>query len=248
VEAGQGLAPCGFESRVLHSNPSISIPKPVEACKARKFVEHKTVNLVIPDNRSWIGRLGDFVYDMAHLLLTQFGALLAVIGGAWLSSPTLDWKTFTFWSGPGRVIALGSLLALSGAVLSWRRGLRATDLQVKYQEKSALLDSVQAGFNEFVETYTNVCQDLFKQHLSTLANEALALSDAERISLYFHNGQCFVLAGRYSKNPEFCKPGRPFYPDTEGCIGHAWLNGECHEMSLPDPETDKKAYLNRTTG
>jgi hypothetical protein len=50
------------------------------------------------------------------------------------------------------------------------------------------------------------------------------------------------MLGRYSKNPEFCKKGRALYPDSEGCISHAWNHGESIIDDLPDPAADIEIY------
>ena len=50
--------------------------------------------------------------------------------------------------------------------------------------------------------------------------------DATRLSLYIHDGKnSFVPCGRYCPNPKYNVPGRPAYPDNEGCIGQGWHNG-----------------------
>ncbi|MDP9331101.1 MAG: hypothetical protein M3P11_10745 [Actinomycetota bacterium] len=86
-------------------------------------------------------------------------------------------------------------------------------------------------------------RDACDSQLATLANHLLRLNDTDRISLYKHERDIFVISGRYSKNPEYAKPGRPFYPDSEGCIMRAWQQGEAFVDDLPDPESHQDAYV-----
>ena len=54
-----------------------------------------------------------------------------------------------------------------------------------------------------------------------------------RVSIYVHDGaKHFILCGRYSPNPKLNKPGRPSYPDHQGCIARGWENGWWFENDL----------------
>lgn len=70
--------------------------------------------------------------------------------------------------------------------------------------------------------------------MADLANKlAITGNDQSRISLYIHDGeQHFVLCGRYSPNPVLKKPGRPFYPDHQGCIAEGWRQNWFFENQL----------------
>ncbi len=63
--------------------------------------------------------------------------------------------------------------------------------------------------------------------------------DQSRISIYIHKEDSaqFIPCGRYSPNPEFRKPGRTSYPDTQGCIAKGWQNGWHFDNEFPGTET-----------
>lgn len=73
-------------------------------------------------------------------------------------------------------------------------------------------------------------------------SDSLGLSHKERISLYRHENQKFILYHRFSDDPELRKPGRPFYPENEGCISRAYREGKCEEANLPCSLTDMDGY------
>jgi hypothetical protein len=162
---------------------------------------------------------------------------MLVLAGAWLSYPTLELSSIDLTKGSGRLLALGGLASLTGAVLSWNQSRRLSILEGKARD----LEEVSNAYSEAIEQHASICQELIRQVLSSLAAK-LALGDSERVSLYGHNGNAFVLAGRFSKNPLFAKAGRPSYPDDQGCIGRAWQHGECFVDNLPDPILNKRAW------
>jgi len=69
-----------------------------------------------------------------------------------------------------------------------------------------------------------------------------SLPHTTRISVYKHEGNQFTLYHRYSEDPVLKKPGRPFYPETDGCIGKAYREGKCEVSNLPCPQTDLANY------
>jgi hypothetical protein len=57
--------------------------------------------------------------------------------------------------------------------------------------------------------------------------------DNSRVSIYIHDGERhFVLCGRHSPNPIFQTPGRPYYPDDQGCIAQGWQHSWWFENNL----------------
>lgn len=67
--------------------------------------------------------------------------------------------------------------------------------------------------------------------------------DQTRASIYVQDREgSFVLSGRYSPNPLLMRPGRPSYPENEGCIGKGWEHGWHFENDLGSQQT----YENRT--
>jgi hypothetical protein len=56
------------------------------------------------------------------------------------------------------------------------------------------------------------------------AKLSVSREEVTRASLYIHQGTSFVLCGRYSPDPVLRQPGRPSYPDDQGCIASGWRN------------------------
>jgi hypothetical protein len=162
----------------------------------------------------------------------QWPQLVSIIGGVGISAveilPTLyneDWSVihrrtaYAFW--------LSMICIIVGGIASIIRTQRAEVLLRR--------------MHDFEEDYPQIIND----QLSILANQVLKLEDTDRISIYKHDGRAFIKLGRYSKNPEYAKQGRSIYPDNEGCIGEAWLNGFSFIDGLPDPAQDLENYLER---
>jgi hypothetical protein len=181
--------------------------------------------------------LGDWLYDCLHLLVAQAGAIILLCAGAWLGFPDLKWEKVGFASGPGRLLLIGGVFSACGAFWSWGRSKRITKLEKRVAEA----DEIQDGYLELVNQHESICQELVRVLLTSVASK-FEFGDSERISIYGHNGTSFILAGRYSKHPEYAKAGRPSYPDNQGCIGTAWHDGVCFADNLPDAVSDKRRW------
>jgi len=123
-------------------------------------------------------------------------------------------------------------LNIYGQYATWKRSPGIKSLQ---KHVSALEDIIEQSKDDYFQ--------LIENHLAILANDKLGLSDTERISVYKFEEGAFVMLGRYSKNPEYCKRGRGQYPANEGIIAKAWQNGEAFVANLPDPCTEEERYL-----
>ena len=83
------------------------------------------------------------------------------------------------------------------------------------------------------------------QELKQILEELELNFPTQRISVYKHDkeNKLFNLIGRYSSNPEIPKEGgRPSYPDTEGAIREAWVNGEAVIEIVNDPTQNLDGY------
>jgi hypothetical protein len=107
-----------------------------------------------------------------------------------------------------------------------------------------LVTKLKAKVDKY-DTMTKITFDFVQDVLADLANSILKFTNTERISVYNNDGTNFVMIGRYSQNPEFCKKGRVIYPSDEGIIAEAWKNGEAFVNNLPDPANDLENYLNK---
>ncbi|WJJ93981.1 hypothetical protein [Neopusillimonas aromaticivorans] len=65
----------------------------------------------------------------------------------------------------------------------------------------------------------------------------------ERISVYAHVDGWFILAGRFSPDPQRNDPRRRKFPFNEGCIGKAWNSPEACHGTLPNPDKNLSHYV-----
>lgn len=167
-------------------------------------------------------RADKFLRSNWHRIMAETGTVLVAIGR--LSQLRYGWA-FT---------VLGLALATSGHLFEWIRLPYVTDLQRK-------VDSVEDALDQTKQDM----QQLLTSELRRLIDGTSAMAEAERVSIYRHSmhADSFSLAGRYSRNPEYCKEGRDEYPLGADIISNAWMNGEAVSDTLPDPARRRKAYL-----
>ncbi len=115
-------------------------------------------------------------------------------------------------------------------------------LSIIENEKSELGKKVQQLEND-IDILLAQQSDFFKVLLSNLFYK-LDLNANERISIYKHEKDKFLILGRYSSNPELKKIRRKVYEEGEGFINKAWISetGELEIPQLPDYESDKRVY------
>lgn len=104
-------------------------------------------------------------------------------------------------------------------------------LQQKNEIMMQSLDSLPTDFLELV----------FKE---------LSFNKADRISLYTHRNDRFVIAARHAKIKSLRTKGRDSYPENEGYIGKAWNDIKNNEdyffkCDLPDFKADEKEYIKK---
>jgi hypothetical protein len=108
-------------------------------------------------------------------------------------------------------------------------------------------ESLLAGRDEAQERAANSTlsvQDLLGLVLYGLGND-LGLSPRERISVYVHDGEAFVMIARHSSDQTLKRPGRSIYPEDEGVIGLAWKYGQHQVDDLPDYTHSPHEYVAR---
>ena len=69
--------------------------------------------------------------------------------------------------------------------------------------------------------------------LRKIADHCTAAENSDRVSVYFFHQDRFIMLARYSRHPEYRRPGRTEYPAGQGAIGNAWDLGSV-AMLLPD--------------
>ena len=177
-------------------------------------------------------QLAYFFEDYWPQLLVSIGTVMMAASA--LPSPSQgnsSWKELIFYKDNFFFFA-GALLLLLGNIVVWRRTPRTRSLQTRVSELEDIIEQSKEDYFQLIEN-----------HLAILVNDKLGLCDTERVSVYKYEEKAFVMLGRYSKNPEYCKRGRGKYPADEGIIAKAWQNGEVFVTNLPDPDKEEGRYL-----
>jgi hypothetical protein len=136
------------------------------------------------------------------------------------------WKTWT-------AATVLFLLSLAGGISTWLRQRLLTSLEHENDRLRHLLATSRVDYFE-----------QFRVHLQLLA-EALDLTGTDRISVYKHEKDHFVILGRFSSNLNYAERRRPLYAEEQGCISEAWKKGKSHEYCLPDPQSKLEQYLTK---
>jgi hypothetical protein len=190
-------------------------------------------------------RLGEFWADYWPITVSAISGISLTIAGTLIGlridkTASLLEMSRTKWGVLFIISAIGFIIGNIFAALQTKR---ITQLEEKIETHHATISNLESDLDRMQLVY----RDLFDGQLAMLANR-FSFHDTERISVYKHDGKAFVMLGRYSKNPEYRKPGRVMYPEGEGCIGFAWQNGEAFIDDLPDCGTQKNAYLDKVCG
>jgi hypothetical protein len=151
-------------------------------------------------------------------------------------------NSLTWWL----ILLLSVIFILAGNGVSWWQAPGIKALRERVADLEDTLQRTQQDYLDLARQTEQNYFELFKHQLSLLANTELHFADTERISVYKHDGEAFVMLGRYSKNPDYDKRGRGLYPDDEGVIGHAWHHGEAADDDLPDFVVVPDDYLEYT--
>jgi hypothetical protein len=149
---------------------------------------------------------------------------------------------------PIRLFLPSFALTLFGGGAGIKRKASITDLQkmVKAQEEAIVSFHNELERRQASEIKLQQNRNLLMRLLLLGLAGRIGLTHNDRISVYRHNGEYLIQIGRFSKNPQHEKSGRSVYPDDQGCIGHAWKNGDCFESKLPNPNKPEYKARNRT--
>lgn len=137
---------------------------------------------------------------------------------------------------------LALLLLLIGIILNvivLRKKKRISKIS---QEKDIASNKVKE-LEESVDNYQAQQTEFLNLILSKIFYQ-LGFDANERISIYRHDKDEFVLISRYSQHPDFKQIRRTVYPENEGFINKAWVSqtGQLLIEGLPDFEEDNKVY------
>ncbi len=144
---------------------------------------------------------------------------------------------------PGIAFTVAAVFAVYQLFVNARRNRSIRSLQEQLGRLQENLEEVRGNYHTLLEEVRGSHYAMCSSQLTSILRKALGYGDTERISAYRHREsiRAFQLIGRYSENPDYNRPGRPMYPDDQGVIRDAWLDGDA-TASLPDPKTDEESY------
>lgn len=111
------------------------------------------------------------------------------------------------------------IIVIIGLLLTFFNNRKIANIEK--QNQTLLKDKV--ALKETLDEYILVFSETITNELHRIAKE-LKFDDQDRISIYRHVANKFIMIGRYSENEEFNKPGRMQYNDNEGLIAEVWKN------------------------
>ena len=186
--------------------------------------------------KSWV-----WLSDHYHRIFNGLGTFGIAASGLFADTTKGFWCMVQMTT-PGKYFVLFGVVYLIGCITGWCRADRISELynklQVVEKDKNTALKEKESYKIRLQSTLIQANKDyfdLFREQLSILSNDVLNLTDKERVSIYKHTGSYFIMLGRYSLNSIYDARGRSVYPDTQGCIGEAWVSGESFIDNLPCP-------------
>lgn len=183
----------------------------------------------ISSSRAWV-----IVQDLCGSWLQPLLSFLALLSGAFLtySFESLR-KRYPEWLGPisfleavvPYTLIISALALLIVGIVIAKRSKTIKSLEAEIEEHSSQIAEIG-----------NVIVILCDGLLLNLANKLnLTQGSQVRLSMYVHDTErrAFIPCGRYSRNPNYIKPGRTSYPDDQGCIKKGWDNGWHFDNQFP---------------
>jgi len=210
---------------------------------------------------SLLNKTMDFIKDYWPSICFSIGTILLSLGLYF--SPEIipkdamlfDKLVFLSSSTSGKIAIFGACLALFGNISVFRRSLLVKTINADLKESQEKVTEYEMSIEKYKQSYENLDNDFFQSlygilwsYLAYLSRTELTgvIGTAERITVYTHSDeQYFTQIGRYSIHPKYKNGGREKYPDDQGAIGEAWLNGETLIKDLPDPISDIEGYVHK---
>lgn len=168
----------------------------------------------------------------------RWGQALSVMGGLILAGYQLaKADSFLEWF----VFGIGAAAFLVGNIVLFQQAPSITKLKEKVTALRRRLKASDEANAQLAERAQLAYRQAVDPLLRGLA-ETLKFGETERISVYKDAGGLFSMLGRSSLNPRYDQQGRRSYPDSEGCIADAYLNGFAFDDNIPDPALSMSAY------
>lgn len=132
-------------------------------------------------------------------------------------------------------IILGSVMFFVGLIFSYKRNIKIEKLHSVEDDLHKEKQKNEMIKNEFFALCNNNIKDIFSDFYSSSNGNS-------RVSLYKHQGDKFVLLGRYSDNPAYSKSGLEQYNDDEGFIAKGWQSKIYEIHSIPQWKQNGSSY------
>jgi hypothetical protein len=171
-----------------------------------------------------------WIIDYSPNILMGVGPIGLCLSGLFLKTSGWTNRNIVIFSVSAIAVILGNLLIIN-------RNNRLRKLLLEIESLTSENKTLQLEIAQNEDDYF----DLLNKQLSVLFS-MLEFTENERISLYKHEADKFVMLGRFSTNPIFCRKSRTIYPDNQGCLKKAWEQGNSFVNDLPDPIQYKKRY------
>lgn len=183
-----------------------------------------------------------FGIGLVDLLVRYFAIGLLIV--SWIGAAFLKDLAWPAQAGEPAKPAWMFWLALGITVA----GIAAIILQARDTTKNGKLRARVQSLSDAIKSFGEDYRDMWTFVLYRWASE-LAFDGSNRVSLYKHEGDHFIMIARFSAAKPLARRGRSVYPDNQGCIGTAWraADGRCLVDNLPNPDTQAVRYRNRQT-
>lgn len=188
-------------------------------------------------NNQMIVKAATYLNDYYPQIIMLLGTIILGASGVWstVEKEKLDWVK----SGAGITFCFSSVATAYGTIQSWKQTRRTSSLE---EEKGELKDEV-ARLEDVISEARKTGISIIEMQLEEVSTQ-LNFGNSERVSIYKHHDNNFIMLGRYSKSPIYNEPGRSIYGKGAGCIGQAFNEGESYLKDLPNPEIDPEGYEN----
>jgi hypothetical protein len=174
---------------------------------------------------SRLQRLAIWFDDYWAQILTLLGGIFLALSGIQASVTQKGWSWFIS-TNYGITFLLGFLFSIIGGLKLASLSPSQRTMEAEIEKLKRELDSRNRGYFKIIE------DELY------ILSEILGFSYTERISLYKHKNNAFIMLGRYSANHDYKRRGRVVYSDNQGCVGRALRIGWVFVDNLPDSEIE----------
>lgn len=170
--------------------------------------------------------LRNHLKDYYYKYMEGFGAAFTGLIGGYALSNFKTTSTF-IWM----ITLFSFIMYLIGLTKSVKNSERVSVLQQENNELKARHDEIKSDYYSKLDSI-----------LSVISEYRYNFGDKERISIYKHTGECFIMLGRHSEDPVYNEKGRGSYPDNQGVLADAWRNGSSMDDKIPDFNRNKEKY------